>query len=138
MTEIEVTWGGVTLGKTSDGDRINDWQGPSGGPVVQPRSALRRAHAGVFNRGNVTHRLRFTRMLPPFASAAAALQFPVDHAIALRAVTGNPDLEFTLGNKDYVMHHAVVTSCEVVRLTGLTVVLSYEITGGELEEVIAP
>lgn len=136
--ELTATWGSVTLCDSSAGDIANDWRGPSGVPQTQQKTALRRAAAGLFNRRNVQHTLSFTVTRPPFASPAEAAQFTADHAIALQAEDSNPAFEFSIGDKDYEMHEAVVVGREVSLLFGTTVVYSYTVVGGEIEDVTPP
>jgi hypothetical protein len=136
--ELEATWGGVDIASADDGDIINDWKGPAGSPRTQDASAMRRQASGVFNRGNIKHALSFTVRRPPFGSPLLAAQFTVDHALALQAITDNPDFLFSIGDKDYALRKAVVTGREVNTLFGTSVEHAYTVVGGLLEDVTTP
>lgn len=135
--DLEAEWAGITLATYAGGDVVREFR-LVGVPAVQPAAGLRALAAGVFNRGNVAHRVSFVCTRPPFASPEACSQFQADHALAFLAITGNGDFEFSLGAKDYALHAAVVTRREPVEFFGTTVAYAYEITGGELEDVTPP
>lgn len=135
--EIEATWGGIEIASYSDGDQVNAFL-IDGVPLVQRLPALRRLAAGVANRQNVTTTITFTNKRPPFGSPLLAAQFIADHALALQAITTNEDFEFSLGDKDYVLHEAVVTRRAPSQHFGATIEHAYTIVGGELEDVTPP
>lgn len=135
--DFSAEWAGITLADSSAGDVINTPR-INGVPVAQIAPGLRAAAVKVFNRRNITTTVSFQNKRQPFASPMLCAQWMADHAIAFAAIATNDDLAFSIGDKDYELHDAVVTRREVVDLFGTTVVYAYEITGGELEDVTTP
>lgn len=123
----------------SAGDYLADWPRISASQIVQDAPLLRAAAIKTFARGNVSHRIEFTRLVPDpastYADAAELFAAVFNHSINIPVATGT--IRFAIADGDsYDLADASVSSWPSTLYRGATPALDYQIVGGALTLVV--